>query len=521
MDSPAPSPPLNTAIVGAGIAGLCAGIALKRSDTTRIVTIYEKSTFKNEIGAAITLTPNANRILDRWGFDAKAHGETDKEQVRHVDAQTLEIIHQCGFASVEPEFGHRYNAYHRVDLHRGLKTMAENLGVEIQLGREVVDLDCAEGVLTFKDGTTSKHDLVVVADGIRSTLVKSVTGLDISPHKIGKSVFRGLIPMAALQSNPLIWSQFENQPSGFYTCHHVGKMIMMYPCANDSIMNIAVFHTTRPGHEHDEGWTSPATKADVLNVLQDVHPFWRAIVEAAESDDDFKCFPIKLRAPISRYNNGRAILIGDAAHPFQVSQSISQSKISRGFVFLSPPKHPSPSHHIHIPPSNPTNHRLYLQPTYAQGGCSSIEDAACLSTLFRNTFSSSSSSPNKTIPSRCQLYNDFRLPRDNTTQIYSNIMFDHLTGEEEEEEEDKNQQNPPFEAQIRKFYPQGPLMSGEIPSSWTRPMQEFWFAYDVDREAEKAVRWFERNCEEEEEGCGGKEGAEEKRLPWGIVRHFY
>lgn len=87
-------------------------------------------------------------------------------------------------------------------------------------------------------------------------------------------------------------------------------------------------------------------------------------------------------------------------------------------------------------------------------------------------------------------------------------MFDHLTGEGEELE-DKNQQNPPFEAQIRKFYPQGPLMSGEIPSSWTRPMQEFWFAYDVDREAEKAVRWFERNCEEG------------KRLPWGIVRHFY
>lgn len=349
MDSPAPSPPLNTAIVGAGIAGLCAGIALKRSDTTRIVTIYEKSAFKNEIGAAITLTPNANRILDRWGFDAKAHGETDKEQVRHVDAQTLEIIHQCGFASVEPEFGHRYNAYHRVDLHRGLKTMADDLGVEIQLGREVVDLDCAEGVLTFKDGTTSKHDLVVVADGIRSTLVKSVTGLNISPHKIGKSVFRGLIPMAALQSNPLIWSQFENQPSGFYTCHHAGKMIMMYPCANDSIMNIAVFHTTRPGHEHDEGWTSPATKADVLSVLQDVHPFWRAIVEAAESDDDFKCFPIKLRAPIPRYNNGRAILIGDAAHPFQVSQS----KISRKtfFSFFLPPN-------IHLQAIIYTSHQL-------------------------------------------------------------------------------------------------------------------------------------------------------------------
>lgn len=106
-------------------------------------------------------------------------------------------------------------------------------------------------------------------------------------------------------------------------------------------------------------------------------------------------------------------------------------------------------------------------------------------------------------------------------------MFDHLTGEAErvddDDDDDQNKnQKISFEAQIRTFYPQGPLMSGEIPSSWTRPMQEFWFAYDVDREAEKAVRWFERNCEEEEEeGCGGKEGVEGKRLPWGIVRHFY
>lgn len=113
-------------------------------------------------------------------------------------------------------------------------------------------------------------------------------------------------------------------------------------------------------------------------------------------------------------------------------------------------------------------------------------------------------------------------------------MFDALTGEEgrinehnsndddDDDDDDQNKnQKKSFEAQIRKFYPQGPLMSGEIPSSWTRPMQEFWFAYDVDREAEKAVRWFERNCEEEEEGCGGKEGVEGKRLPWGIVRHFY
>ena len=449
MASTAAPLPLNVAIVGAGIAGLCAGIALRRSNQANIITIYERSTFKNEIGAAITLTPNANRILDRWGFDSKAYNETDKQQTRLVDAQTLEVLHQSNFTNVKSDFGANYNAYHRVDLHRGLRTMAESLGVDIKLGREVVDLDCSEGIVKFKDGAESKHDLIVVADGIRSSLVKTVTGLDISPAKIGKSVFRGLVPMAALRSNPVIWSQFENQPSGFYTCRHEGTMVMTYPCAGDQIMNVAVFHTTRPGHEDDEGWSSPATKAEVLSVLQDMHPIWSAIVEAAESDDDFKCFPIKFRDTIPRYNNGRAILIGDAAHPFQ--------------------------------------------PTHAQGGCCSIEDAASLSTLFRNT---------DNIPQRCQLYSDFRIPRANTTQLYSNVMFYQTSGEKNERD---------YEAKIREFYPEGPLMPMNI-RSWTLPTQEFWFPYDVDREAEKAIQWFEKN------NNGGREG---ERLPPGIVRHFY
>ncbi|KAF2212456.1 hypothetical protein CERZMDRAFT_84791 [Cercospora zeae-maydis SCOH1-5] len=447
-----PAPSLDVAIIGAGIAGLSAGIALKRSNPSNVVRIYEKSTFKNEVGAAITLTPNANRILDRWGFDAKAHGETEKLQVRMVNATTLDVEYQFGFNDVPDRFGHNFNAYHRVDLHRGLRDIAERLGVEILLGEEVVDLDCEEGVLKFKDDTSAEHDLIVVADGIRSELAQIVTGLNIWPQKIGKSVFRGLIPMQHLRDNPLIWKQFENEPSGFYTTTHNGIFFVTYPCSSDEIMNVAIFHTTRAGHEDDEGWSSPATKAEILSVLQpqDVHPFWCAIVDAAPNDDDFKCFPIRFREPIPRCNNARAILIGDAAHPFQ--------------------------------------------PTHAQGGCLGIEDAQSLATLFRTV---NNSAP-MDVPLRCQLYNDLRMPRGNVTQLYSNVMFYQTNGVLDGEK---------YVSRLREFY-DGPLMPMNV-LPWGREHQEFWYSYDVDLEAKKAIEWFE------------KEGGEGKRLPSGLVKYFY
>ena len=71
---------LECGVVGAGIGGLAAAIALSR--VGHHVTIYERSQFRHEIGAAITMTPNANLILDHWGLDAAKAHETEKQQAR-------------------------------------------------------------------------------------------------------------------------------------------------------------------------------------------------------------------------------------------------------------------------------------------------------------------------------------------------------------------------------------------------------------------------------------------------------
>lgn len=57
--------PLRIIVVGAGIAGLSAGLALSRCGHS--VTILESSPLLGETGAGIQLAPNATRILRRFG----------------------------------------------------------------------------------------------------------------------------------------------------------------------------------------------------------------------------------------------------------------------------------------------------------------------------------------------------------------------------------------------------------------------------------------------------------------------
>lgn len=161
---------LDCAVVGAGIAGLGAAIALRRAGHN--VEIFEKSSFKNEVGAAIALTPSANKILDLWGFDFDKARPADILAQRSFRADTLQVVQRFDFRGVPERYGHRFSAYHRVDLHNGLRELAvsNDEGVpgkapSIRLDAEVTSVDCEKGEITLADSARIQKDLIVVADG--------------------------------------------------------------------------------------------------------------------------------------------------------------------------------------------------------------------------------------------------------------------------------------------------------------------------------------------------------------------
>jgi salicylate hydroxylase len=57
---------LRVAVVGAGIGGLAAAVALRAQGAA--VTVFEQAPELREAGVGMHLAPNGSRILHRWGL---------------------------------------------------------------------------------------------------------------------------------------------------------------------------------------------------------------------------------------------------------------------------------------------------------------------------------------------------------------------------------------------------------------------------------------------------------------------
>jgi 2-polyprenyl-6-methoxyphenol hydroxylase-like FAD-dependent oxidoreductase len=159
-------PAASTAIViGAGIAGPVAGTALRRAGIN--AAVYEAYPAGSDgIGGDLALAANGMRALGIIGVDdaVRAIALPIGGQIMSVNGRELELP---GLEGVEP-----MQMVGRGDLQRILRDRAVEAGVEFRYDKRLTTVEnTATGVTaSFSDGTTASADVVIGADGVRSTV---------------------------------------------------------------------------------------------------------------------------------------------------------------------------------------------------------------------------------------------------------------------------------------------------------------------------------------------------------------
>ena len=285
-------------IVGGGIGGMSAAVALAQSDFD--VTLLEAAPAFGDIGAGVTLSPNAMKGFAHLGLEeriAAAGVEPTRQRIQHwKDGRTLVPVVR---ADARAKYGASYVYIHRADLHAVLVDAAKASGATLRTGAAVESVD-AQGVATH-DGRVFDGDVIVGADGVKSVVRRL---FEAAPaHFTGHVAVRALLPVDA-----------TIEPLAAYPGIHIGpdRMVTRYPVRGGTLLNTVFF--ARQSGWNEEGWAIPASPSD----LEATYDGWcdevGAMVAKASHGPLFK-WAINARTPLERLViDDRITLLGDAAH---------------------------------------------------------------------------------------------------------------------------------------------------------------------------------------------------------------
>jgi salicylate hydroxylase len=293
-------------IVGAGIAGLTASLALAARGVATVV--LERAPYLDEVGAGLQLSPNASRILVGLGLGGAldAAGVRPEAIAIRDAAADREIVRLPLGPAFEAAHAAPYVVIHRGDLQAALlgavrrtSAVTLHLGVAIDAirpGTEGVTVDAVCGATR----RSLEGAALVGADGVWSTVRTSVLGGGPAAYS-GRTAWRATFPAAA-------WTGDSDVLRSTGLWLGPDAHLVHYPIRAGREINLVVAVDDR---WIDERWDVVGDRTDLDRIFAAWPDTVRRLLALPESWRKWALCAAPADAP---WHRGRVALIGDAVH---------------------------------------------------------------------------------------------------------------------------------------------------------------------------------------------------------------
>lgn len=282
-------------VIGAGPGGLAAAIGLRRAGID--VVVCEKSPELKSAGSGLTLWPNASSALDAIGMlEEVTGGCLPLSRIAMKNWRDRELFSDS-LSSVDDGGRLVSTALARDELiGRLARPVADAILTDANLVGIEQTVSCI--VARLADGRELTGDLVVAADGLRSTARRLVIADDRGAVFAGYTVWRGILNVNLGHSAGITWIG-------------PGKQFGLFPMAGDRAYWFASC-SAREGEIADRETMRAAVRAAMADAPGIIPEIVAGTDAAAMLQTD-----VYDRSPISQWVFGRLALLGDAAHPAQ------------------------------------------------------------------------------------------------------------------------------------------------------------------------------------------------------------
>ncbi|HTV35444.1 MAG TPA: FAD-dependent monooxygenase [Xanthobacteraceae bacterium] len=288
------------AIVGGGLAGLAAAQGLQAFGIK--AEVFEAAPALGEIGAAVNVSPQANKALQAIGLgDKVAAVGTASPGIYTRNMQTGEFLEFNDRLKSAARYGAPYYTFHRADLLDALASGLDHRSIHLGHRLNAIEERGNGVVLAFENGAQAEAELVIGADGVRSVIRRSLYGQD-NPTYTGQMVWRALLKGSDVPEEVL-------EPTGHIQWVGPGCHLLAYKIRHGKFVNIVTQEDTDKWVE--EGWSTRGDPDEMRLSFPNPEPRLKKLLSLVTECSKWGLFT---RPLTQNWGRSRTQLIGDAAH---------------------------------------------------------------------------------------------------------------------------------------------------------------------------------------------------------------